>query len=54
MMTLKKAKARIDLAFTLIQKCNTVTILSLGEMESIVIRAIEGEFDEDLVQIAGD
>ena len=36
---------RISTAFDLIARANTVTILSLGEMESIVNRALLGEFD---------
>jgi len=32
-------------AFDMIAKANTVTILSLGEMESIVNRGLAGEFD---------
>jgi len=33
-------------AFDMIAKANTVSILSLDEMESIVNRALAGEFDK--------
>lgn len=36
---------QVSKAFGMIAKANTVTILSLGEMESIVNRALSGEFD---------
>ena len=42
-------KLRIGYAFELISKANTVTILSLDEMERIVQRALEGEFDRDIL-----
>lgn len=37
---------RIQHAFDLIAAANGVTILSLDEMECIVARALEGEFEE--------
>lgn len=36
---------QVSRAFDMIAKCNTVTICTLGEMESIVNRALSGEFD---------
>lgn len=36
---------RVGTAFDLIGAANTVTILSLDEMERIVLRALNGEFD---------
>lgn len=36
---------RVSKAFELIAKANTVSILSLDEMESIVNRALSGEFE---------
>jgi len=36
---------RVTKAFEMIASANTVTILSLSEMESIVNRALSGEFD---------
>lgn len=41
----KLRDGRVACAFDLIARANTVTILSLGEMQSIVIRALNGEFD---------
>lgn len=41
-------KARVQDAFDKIASANTVTICSLDEMESIVNRALDGEFDADL------
>jgi Lar family restriction alleviation protein len=41
-------KARVEDAFDKIACANTVTICSLDEMESIVNRALDGEFDADL------
>ena len=40
--------AQVSKAFDLIASANIVTILSLGEMESIVNRALSGEFDAEL------
>lgn len=37
---------RVCCAFDLIGAANTVTILSLDEMERIVLRALRGEFDD--------
>lgn len=42
-------KLRIGFAFELIRQGNTVTVLSLSEMEGIVLRALEGEFDRDIL-----
>jgi hypothetical protein len=36
--------AQVAVAFDMIARANTVTILSLGEMESIVNRSLAGEF----------
>lgn len=41
------SERQVATAFDLIAKANTVSILSLGEMESIVNRALAGEFDHD-------
>jgi hypothetical protein len=38
-------RPRVDIAFDMIAKANTVTILSLDEMQSVVNRALSGEFD---------
>lgn len=40
---------RVRKAFDLIAQANGVTILSLSEMESLVNRALAGEFDHDLI-----
>jgi hypothetical protein len=42
-------KLRIDYAFELIAKANTVTTCSLGEMQAIIMRALAGEFDSDIL-----
>lgn len=42
----RKSKDRIRTAFDMIQKANTVSILSLDEMEAVVNRALYGEFDD--------
>ena len=41
---------RVRKAFDLIAQANGVTILSLPEMESLVNRALAGEFDRALVE----
>jgi hypothetical protein len=41
---------RVDYAFHLIQGCNTVSTLSLDEMQAIVNRALAKEFDDDIEQ----
>lgn len=41
-------KRRVKHAFDMIAKANTVTTLSLDEMERVVQRALDGEFDADL------
>lgn len=38
-------KWRINKAFEMIEAANTVTIMSLGEMEALISRALTGEFD---------
>lgn len=43
------SKIRIDYAFELIRKANTITTLSLDEMQRLCERALEGDFDEDIV-----
>lgn len=43
-----RPEQRVSYAFDLIAGANTVTILSLGEMEVTVVRALSGEFDEDI------
>jgi hypothetical protein len=37
---------RVAQAFDLISRANTVTILSLSEMEALVNRALTGEFED--------
>jgi hypothetical protein len=44
----KLTRLRIDYAFYLISCANTVIISSLAEMESIVLRALSGEFDNKI------
>lgn len=39
---------RVRKAFDLIAAANTVTMLTLAEMEAIVLRALKGEFDGDV------
>lgn len=41
-------ESRVDRAFQMIRDANTVTILSLDEMQSIVLRSLAGEFDAAL------
>ncbi len=38
-------RGRVQKAFDVIAAANGVSILSLGEMEAIINRALEGEFD---------
>ena len=40
---------RIGYAFELIRMANSVSICSLEEMEKIVLRALGGEFDQDIL-----
>ena len=42
----RASEAQVKKAFDMIASANTVTILSLGEMESIVNRALNGEFQD--------
>jgi hypothetical protein len=44
----EKTKSQVDKAFDLICRANSVTICSLDEMQSIVLRALSGEFDSIL------
>lgn len=44
-------KARVREAFDKIAAVNTVTICSLDEMEAIVNRALNGEFDGDFAKV---
>jgi len=37
---------RLDKAFAAIRDVNTITMLSLDEMEAVVLRALFGEFDD--------
>lgn len=41
---------RVDKAFDLIAAANTVSILSLDEMQAVILRALRGEFDVDDAQ----
>ena len=45
---LVKYSNQLDRAFEYIAKANTVSVLSLNEMQAIVMRALNGEFDEDV------
>lgn len=36
---------RLNIGFDYIARCNTVTILSLDEMQDVVFHALKGEFD---------
>lgn len=41
----EKLNEQVNKAFNMIAKANTVSILSLDEMESLVNRGLAGEFD---------
>ena len=43
-------KSRVQFAFDMIAKANTVTILSLDEMEDVVCRSLSGEFDKEIFE----
>lgn len=47
-MISRREQLRIRMAFDMIAKASTVTLLTLGEMESLVQRAINQEFDTDI------
>ena len=41
-------RRRVKYAFDMIALANSVSILSLDEMEAVVLRALAGEFEEDI------